>query len=120
MQGATSGMADFAQASQKRSSQVHSKPIKRKRVVRKKPEIVELDDEKDEVEVVKPAAHWKDHWVIQLISIRGEMHSIFSATPKQGDVHKFNFSFFFFFLFSALNYLYPHYTPPTRSSCIQT
>ena len=87
--GIGSGFADIG-ASQSRSSQEFGssmpKSNKKRRVVRKKPEIVELDDVKDDVEVLKTSGHWKDHWVIQLITIRGEMHSIFSAPPKQGDV----------------------------------
>ena len=98
VQGAVSGNAEFVVGSQKRSSQEcatdQSKSTKNRRVARKKSEIVELDDVKDEVEVLKSVRHWKDHWVIQLISIRGEMHSTFSAPPKQGDVC---FSHFFFF-----------------------
>ena len=63
-----------------------SKATKKRRVARKKPEIIQLDDGKEEVDVVKSGGHWKDHWVIQLITIRGEMHSIFSHPPKQGEV----------------------------------
>ena len=52
-------------ASQMRSSQDfgsnQSKSTKKRRVARKKPEIVELDDVKDEAEVLKTAGHWKDH-----------------------------------------------------------
>ena len=61
-----------------------SKATKKRRIQRKKPEIVELDDLNDEGEVQKNVGHWKDHWVIQLITVRGEMQSIFSAPPKQG------------------------------------
>ena len=61
-----------------------SKPTKKRRIQRKKPEIVELDDIKDDGDVQKNVGHWKDHWVIQLITVRGEMQSIFSAPPKQG------------------------------------
>lgn len=81
-----------------------SKTIKKRRLTKKKPEIVELDDAKEEVDAVKSGGHWKDHWVIQLVSIRGEMHSTFSAPPKQGPPSNsffkilcFYFQFFFFF-----------------------
>jgi hypothetical protein len=57
---------------------------KRKRIQKKKPKIVELDDIKDEGDVQKNIGHWKDHWVIQLITVRGEIHTIFNALPKQG------------------------------------
>ena len=63
--GAGSGIAEFTVASQKRSSQecdtYQSKSIKKRRVARKKLEIVELDDVKDEVEVLNSVGHWKDH-----------------------------------------------------------
>ena len=62
----------------------HSKSIKKKRAPRKKPEIIELDDAKDDVELLKHAHHWKDHWVIQLISLRGEMQNTFNTPPEQG------------------------------------
>ena len=65
----------------------HSKSAKKRRVARKKPVIIQLDDVKEEVDVVKTAGHWKDHWVIQLITIQGEMHATFSSPPKQGDVY---------------------------------
>ena len=57
--------------------------IKKRRLAKKKPEIMELNDAKDEVDAVKSGGHWKDHWIIQLIIIRGEMHNTFSAPPKQ-------------------------------------
>ena len=64
-------------------------PTRKKRVVRKKPEIVELDDD---VDLLKTGHHWKDHWVIHLISLRGEMQNTFNSPPKQG---VFLFSFLF-------------------------
>ena len=64
-------------------------PTRKKRVVRKKPEIVELDDD---VELLKTGHHWKDHWVIHLISLPGEMQNTFNSPPKQG-------VFLFYFLF---------------------
>lgn len=66
-----------------------SKPKKKRRVQKKKPDIVVLDDLNDEGDVQKNIGHWKDHWVIQLITVRGEMHSIFSAPPKQGNLLQF-------------------------------
>jgi hypothetical protein len=105
--GVGSGIADIA-ASQKRSSQEcaidQSKTNKKHRVTRKKLEIVGLDDVKDEVEVLKTPGHWKEHWVIQLINIQGEMHSTFSAPPKQGDVCHSHF----FMVFSS----YPKFSLP--------
>ena len=47
-------------------------------------DIVNLDDTKDDVELMKNAGHWKDHWVIQLVNLRGEMQNMFVAPPKQG------------------------------------
>lgn len=58
-----------------------SKPTKKRRVARKNPEIIQLDNVKDEVDVVKSGGHWKDHWVIH-----GEMHNTFSTPPKQGEI----------------------------------
>ena len=61
-----------------------SKPAKKRKTPKKKPEIVELDDGNEDVELSKNIGPWKDHWVIQLITIRGEMQNTFSAPPKQG------------------------------------
>ena len=61
-----------------------SKSIKKRRAPRKKVEVVELDDTKDDVDLHKNSCHWKDHWVIQLVTLRGEMQNTFSAPPKQG------------------------------------
>ena len=63
-----------------------SKPTKRRRAAKKKIEVVELDNTKEDVELTKNVGPWKDHWVIQLIAVRGEMHNTFSAPPKQGNV----------------------------------
>lgn len=50
---------------QKRASQEcitdQSKPSERQRGPRKKSEIVELEDAKEDVELLKSAGHWKDH-----------------------------------------------------------
>ena len=74
----------------------HSKSIKKKRAPRKKPNIVELDDANEDVELLKHAHHWKEHWVIQLISLRGEMQNTFNALPKQGVPLPLLFLFFGF------------------------
>ena len=63
-----------------------SKSIKKRRAPRKKVEVVELDDTKDDVDLHKNSCHWKDHWVIQLVTLRGEMQNTFSAPPKQGAI----------------------------------
>ena len=87
-QGTPSTTIDLTEESPKRGPQDlvldHSKSMKKKRAPRKKPDIVELDDAKEDVELLKHAHHWKDHWVIQLISLRGEMQNTFNAPPKQG------------------------------------
>ena len=87
-QGTPSATIDLTEESPKRGPQDsvldHSKSMKKKRAPRKKPDIVELDDAKDDVELLKHGHHWKDHWVIQLISLRGEMQNTFNAPPKQG------------------------------------
>lgn len=79
---------DLTDVSNKRATQEcvtdQSKPSKKRRVAKKKPEIVELDDIKDDADLQKNVGHWKDHWMIQLISVRGEMHNTFSQPPKQG------------------------------------
>lgn len=84
---------DLTGVSQKQSPEEcvteQSKPTKKRRATKKKPDIVVLDDINDEVDVQKNIGHWKDHWVIQLITVRGEMHSIFSAPPKQGNLLQF-------------------------------
>ena len=60
-----------------------SKTVKKRRALKKKPKIVELDDAKDDVEFLKNIGPWKGHWVIQLITIRGEMQNTFSAPPSK-------------------------------------
>ena len=84
---------DLTSGSQKQAPEEcitdQSKPTKKRRIQRKKAEIVELDDIKDEGDVPKNIGHWKDHWVIQLITVRGEMQGIFSAPPKQGNILDF-------------------------------
>jgi hypothetical protein len=100
VQSTPSAPIDLTGGSQKRGPQAsvidHSKPIKKKRAPRKKPEIIELDDAKD-VDLQKNAHHWKDHWVIQLIELRGEMQNTFNSPPKQGTTLLF-FIFFSFLL----------------------
>lgn len=66
---------------------------------------VELDDAKDEVDVLKSGGHWKDHWFIQLITIRGDMHRIFSAPPKQGIFPHYFFRFFFHYFFLSSSFI---------------
>jgi len=56
-----------------------SKPTKRRRGKVKKMKIVDLDDVKEDVEIMKSVGHWKDHWVIELITIRGKMKNSQSA-----------------------------------------
>ena len=65
-------------------------------------EIVELDDTKDDLDLQKSGCHWKDHWVIQLVSLRGEMQNTFSAPPKQGVLL---FSFALWMIFDKKNLL---------------
>ena len=88
---------DLTEVHHKRSTQegvvAPSKTIKKKRALKKKVDIIELDDAKDEVDAIKTRGHWKDHWVIQLITVRTEMHSTFFAPPKQGTNHN---SFFLY------------------------
>ena len=66
----------------------HSKSIKKKRAPRKKPEIIKLDDAKDDVELLKHAHHWNDHWIIQLILLRGKCKTL--STHRQSKVCLFN------------------------------
>ena len=93
---------DLTEDTHKRVSQEcvteQSKPKKKKRAIRKKSEIVDLDKLKEDVDLLKNATHWKDHWVIQLITIRGEMHNTFSQPPKQG-IRLSSLIFFCSFLF---------------------
>ena len=118
VQGTVSGNAELPACSQKPTSQEcaidQSKTTKKRRLARKKPEIIELDNVKDEVNVVKSVGPWKDHWVIQLITIRGEMHSTFAAPPKQGDVCE---PFFFSFPFPPLNSHCLHCPSRAHISC---
>ena len=81
------------------------KSAKKRKALKKKPVIVELDDTKEDSEIAKNIGPWKDHWVIQLITIRGEMQNTFSAPPKQGIVFSLLCEFHFFpliFLDSSL------------------
>ena len=82
------------------------KPTKKRRVAKKKVEIVELDDNKEDVDVQKTGGHWKDHWVIQLISLRGEMQNTFSAPPKQGMPVSFHIFFAISILFLIMPYVF--------------
>lgn len=66
---------------------IPTKISKKRRIARKKPEITQVDGVKEEIDVSKSNVLWKDHWIIQLITLRGEMHSAFSAPPKQGESH---------------------------------
>ena len=106
-QGSPSATVDLTKESPKRGTQDsvidHSKPIKKKRAPRKKPEIVELDDVQEDVELLKHVHHWKEHWVIQLISLRGEMQNTFNAPPKQGVPLELFFLFFYSFMLSIVN-----------------
>lgn len=99
VQGTPSVPIDLTVGSQKRGPQHsvidHLKSTKKRKAPRKKPEIVELDDGKEDVELLKNAHHWRDHWVIHLISIRGEMQNTFNAPPMQG----MPFEFLLFFPF---------------------
>ena len=100
-----SATIDLTDGEHKRSPQEsvleQSKSAKKRRAPRKKPEFVELDDAKEDVELLKNAHHWKDHWVIHLISIRGEMQNTFNAPPKQGVPLEF-----FLFLLKFLLYFW--------------
>ena len=86
-----------------------SNSSKKRRAPRKKVEVVELDDTKDDVDLHKNSCHWKDHWVIQLVTLRGEMQNTFSAPPKQGVLYLFSsfdvFSTFFFSKHSFWNFI---------------
>jgi hypothetical protein len=70
-------------------------------------EIVELDNTKDDVDLVRNAGHWKDHWVIQFVTIRGEMQNTFSSPPKQGQV--VFFSIFVILFFTCLSFVFFSY-----------
>ena len=86
-QGTPSATIDLTEGSQKRGPQQtvldHFKSNKKRRTPRKKLEIVKLDDAKEDVELLKNAHHWKDHWDFQLISVWGEMKNTFNAPPKR-------------------------------------
>ena len=99
-QGTPNATIDLTEGEQKRAPQEsvldHSKFAKKRRAPRKKPKIVELDDAKEDVELLKNVDHWRDHWVIHLISIRKEMQNTFNAPPKQGVSLEFYFISLFF------------------------
>lgn len=60
-------------------------PKNEARHTRKKKQKMNLEDlTQDEIQLVKQGGQWKDHWVMHLIKIRGELSSLFSAPPKQG------------------------------------
>lgn len=89
---------DLSDVPHKRGPEVcvtdQSKPAKKRKTPKKKPEVVELDDGNEDVELSKNIGPWKDHWVIQLITIRGEMQNTFSAPPKQGILFALIFGMF--------------------------
>jgi hypothetical protein len=107
-QGSPSVTIDLTEGSQKRGPQGsvndRPQPIKKKRATKKKPEIVHLDDAKDDVDLLKNAHHWKDHWVIHLISLRGEMQNTFNAPPKQGMFFSSHLFFLIFFSFCGTSF----------------
>ena len=63
--GSLSAPVDLTGGSHKRGlpecDAEQSKSTKKQRVARKKPEIIQLDDVNEEVDVVKSGGHWKDH-----------------------------------------------------------
>ncbi len=101
-----SATIDLTQGSQKRGPQKPvidlSKPIKKKRAPRKKADIVDLD-KKEDVDLLKNGCHWKDHWVIQLVTLWEKMQNTFSAPPKEG-----KFSFSFRFVLISFQFQRPH------------
>lgn len=117
------GIPEISATSPKRYSQEGAidqpKTVKKRRVARKKPEIIELGDVKEEVETSKSGGHWKDHWVIQLITIRGEMHSIFSSPPNKVlcTIHNL---LFIIFLHSTLITSYSQSHSPAQNTCNQS
>ncbi|KAG0619131.1 hypothetical protein M758_4G119600 [Ceratodon purpureus] len=55
------------------------------RQTRKRKQKISLEDlTPDQIQEVKQGGHWKDHWVVHLIRIRGELANVFAAPPKQG------------------------------------
>ena len=103
-QGSSSTTTNLTEGSQKRAVKESvidlSTPPKKKRASRKKKEIIQLDDTKHDLDLLKNSCHWKDHWVIQLVILREEMQSTFSAPPKQG-------IFLPLFLFQCLKKSFP-------------
>lgn len=83
-----------------------TKSNKKRRISRKKMKIVELDDAKDDVGLLKNVGHKKDHCVIQLISLRGEMQNTFRVLPKQGGPISFDIFLIFNFLFFLFHSCY--------------
>lgn len=61
-------------------------PKNEPRYSRKKKQKINLQEDltHDEIQLVKQGGQWKDHWVMHLIKIRGELSTLFSAPPKQG------------------------------------
>lgn len=55
------------------------------RQTRKRKQKVNLEDlTHEQIQEVKQGGHWKEHWVVHLIRIRGELANVFAAPPKQG------------------------------------
>lgn len=65
IKGGLAAFIDLTRGSQKRGPKEcvtdPTKPAKKRRAPRKHVHIVELDDTKDDVELLKNACHWKDH-----------------------------------------------------------
>ena len=63
--GTPSATFDLTEGSQKQGPQQvvtdHTKSNKKRRISQKNAEIVELDDAKDDVDLLKNVGHWKDH-----------------------------------------------------------
>ena len=80
-EGTPSATTDLTEGSQKKGTQESvidlSKKIKKRRAPKKKAEVVILDNNKNDVDLLKNSCHWKDHWVIQLVTMREEMQNTF-------------------------------------------
>ena len=58
------------------------KGTQRPRKTKRKLDLHDLIEE--QVEEVKQGGPWKEHWVVNLITLRGELSDMFTGPPKQG------------------------------------
>jgi len=69
------------------------RPATKKRATKLKTNATDPGESSDEEEGNKRGPNWKEHWIVNLVHLRGTMHEKFSGMKKQGS---FLYSLFLF------------------------